>query len=127
MACIVLLDVHLAMGKPTVTALTQTVTACASDALPPMQLEKTVKDMLDHGSRYKNMELALGPGICLVLGCQLSESHWKKLLGKSGNLFDSVVAQVRQTGAVQLALDYAPLQAEIVRSKKMNLMQKRLI
>ena len=75
MACIVLLDVHLAMGKPTVTALTQTVTACASDALPPMQLEKTVKDMLDHGSRYKNMELALGPGICLVLGCQLSESQ----------------------------------------------------
>lgn len=74
-ACIVLLELHSDFGKPTVAALAHTVTTGAGSALPPMDIEKTVKDMLGHGSRYKNMELALGPGICLVLGCALSESQ----------------------------------------------------
>jgi hypothetical protein len=33
-----------------------------------------VETMLDFGSRYKNMEVTLGRGICLVLGCELPES-----------------------------------------------------
>lgn len=49
---------------------------------------------------------------------------WNKLLNKSGRLFHSVVAQVKQTEAVRLAAIYAPLQAEIVRQKKMDLKQR---
>lgn len=74
-ACIVLIELYSDFGNPTVAALAHTVTVGGGSALPPMDIEKTVRDMLDHGSRYKNMESALGPGICLVLGCVLSESQ----------------------------------------------------
>jgi hypothetical protein len=41
---------------------------------------------------------------------------------KSGNLFDSVVAQIKQTEAIQLASDYAPLREAIVRQTMAALM-----
>lgn len=41
---------------------------------------------------------------------------------KSGERFGSVVAQVRKTNAIELASIYAPLQEEIVRRKKSELM-----
>ena len=44
---------------------------------------------------------------------------------KSGALFDSVIAQIRQTEAMQLALDYTPLQEAIVRQTMTTLMQER--
>ena len=52
-------------------------------------------------------------------------SSWKKLMKKSGALFDSVIAQIRQTEAMQLALDYTPLQEAIVRQTMTTLMQER--
>jgi len=110
---------------PTAADLAQTVVMTATVELPPMEIEKTVKAMLDHGSRYRNMEKALGTGICLVLGCYLPESYWKKLMKKSGALFDSVIAHIKQTEAMQLAADYSPLQEAIVRQTMMALMQER--
>jgi len=44
---------------------------------------------------------------------------------KSGTLFDSVIAHIKQTEAMQLAADYAPLQEAIVRQTMMALMQER--
>jgi len=38
------------------------------------QVEETVKEMLDAGSRYKNLEKSLGLGIVFVLGKDLAES-----------------------------------------------------
>lgn len=40
----------------------------------PNDVEETVKDMLDAGSRYKNLEKSLGTGIIFVLGKDISES-----------------------------------------------------
>lgn len=37
-------------------------------------VESTVKDMLDAGSRYKNLERALGEGALFLLGKDLAES-----------------------------------------------------
>ncbi len=39
-----------------------------------VKVENTVKDMLDAGSRYNNLEKALGEGVLFVLGKGLSES-----------------------------------------------------
>jgi len=44
---------------------------------------------------------------------------------KSGALFDSVIAHIKQTEAMQLAADYSPLQEAIVRQTMMALMQER--
>lgn len=38
------------------------------------QVETVVKEMLDAGSRYKNLENALGKGVLFVLGQEISES-----------------------------------------------------
>ena len=72
--CIVLVELQRKTGMPTAADLAQTVVMTATMELPPMEIEKTVKAMLDHGIRYRNMEKALGTGICLVLGCYLPES-----------------------------------------------------
>lgn len=72
--CIVLVELQRKTGMPTAADLAQTVVTTATMELPPMEIEMTVKAMLDHGSRYRNMEKALGIGICLVLGCYLPES-----------------------------------------------------
>lgn len=74
MACIVLVEMHREMGRPSVANLARTVEMKDPAGLLPSDIEKTVNAMLDHGSRYKNIEAALGKGICLVLGCYLSES-----------------------------------------------------
>lgn len=73
-ACIVLVEFQKVTGMPTVFDLSRTVEISPAMEIPPMEIGKTVKAMLDHGSRYKNMEKELGVGICLVLGCQLPES-----------------------------------------------------
>lgn len=49
---------------------------------------------------------------------------WKKLMKKSGSLFDSVIAQIERTEAIQLASDYAPLQEAIVRQTMVALMHE---
>lgn len=72
--CIVLVELQRKTGMPTAADLAQTVVMSATIQLPPMDIEKAIKAMLDHGSRYRNMEKALGMGICLVLGCYLPES-----------------------------------------------------
>jgi hypothetical protein len=74
MACIVLVEIHREMGRPSVTDLARTVQMNDPAGLPPLDVEKTLDAMLDHGSRYKNIEAALGKGICMVLGCYLPES-----------------------------------------------------
>lgn len=74
MACIVLVEIHKEMDRPSVADLARTVEMKNPAGLMFPDVEKTVDAMLDHASRYKNIEAALGKGVCLVLGCHLSES-----------------------------------------------------
>jgi hypothetical protein len=75
MACIVLVEVHREMGRPSVIDLVRTVQIKGSVDLPLLDFEKTLNAMLDHSSRYKDIEAALGKGICLVLSCYLPEHN----------------------------------------------------
>nr|POE56449.1 hypothetical protein CFP56_33421 [Quercus suber] len=73
--------------------------------------EDTLQQMLDHGSRYNNLGKHLGRGIVLVLGNDLPESYWTKLLPKSETkpAFKTFLRNVRQGETATLALQYSPL------------------
>ncbi|KAF7193250.1 hypothetical protein HII31_05476 [Pseudocercospora fuligena] len=43
-------------------------------------LRKTVKTMVDRGHRYRLLDRDLGPGVLLVLGTDLAEDFWYRLL-----------------------------------------------
>lgn len=73
-ACIVLVELQKTRKLPTAVDLARTVEVSTAMGLPPMEIGKTINAMLDHGSRYMNMEKALGAGMSLVLGCHLPES-----------------------------------------------------
>lgn len=77
----------------------------------------------------------LGPGLLslrilvslfsdLEFRAQANDDSWKKLMKKSGKRFQSVVARVQKTNAMELASIYAPLQDEIVHRKKLVLMNR---
>lgn len=121
MACIVLEEMCRELGRPALTALAATVHVGMAQSFT-VDIEKYVDDMLNLGSRYINIEATLGRGICLVLGCELPESHWYKLLPKSGELFDSVMGRLRSVGMEQLSARYVSLRNAIVESR-MNLLR----
>ncbi|KAF2170532.1 hypothetical protein M409DRAFT_19352 [Zasmidium cellare ATCC 36951] len=87
----------------------------------PEKVESTMKDMVNWGHRYKNLEKTLGKGICLVLGTQLSETLWYKILPKSGPKFKDVIAHLRKTGAVEVQKAFVDLREVIVKSKLQEL------
>lgn len=75
MACIVLEEIRKEVGRPQLMALASTVQNSTPEHLPT-SVEKCIDDMLNLGSRYINIEGAMGRGICLVLGCDLPESQY---------------------------------------------------
>lgn len=105
------------MGRPSSGCFANTTQVGQIVGLSSKDVEKTVDAMLDSGHRYKNMEIALGKGICLTLGCDLSESYWTKLMKKSGRSFDLVVKHLRTTDAVRMSVQYASLCERIARDK----------
>jgi len=116
MACIVLEQMCREVGRPRLTALATTVHFGMTENFP-INIDKHIDDMLNLGSRYINIECTMGRGICLLLGCNLPESHWSKLLPKKGDLFDAVMQQLRSSGMEQLSAQYASLRDGIVRSR----------
>ncbi|OQN95382.1 hypothetical protein B0A48_18617 [Cryoendolithus antarcticus] len=116
-ACIVLVEIHQRMGQPPADVIAETVQIGRGIGHNPNEVEKTVVAMLDFGHRYKNLEITVDGGIALVLGCELSESFWTKLLPKSGPLFTSVIEHLRTTDAARLSVKYAQVQHRIVSEK----------
>ncbi|KAK4950140.1 hypothetical protein LTR10_011117 [Elasticomyces elasticus] len=90
-------------------------------ALSVEDILATIRAMIDWGHRYKNMEAALGEGICMVLGRRLKESYWKKLMGKSGPRFKRVVLQLQNTDAASLSTQHASLCKLIVQTRVQQL------
>ncbi|KIW58024.1 hypothetical protein PV05_02576 [Exophiala xenobiotica] len=82
-----------------------------------VKVENTVKDMLDAGSRYNNLEKALGEGVLFVLGKGLSESLWTKLLPKSGKTFDAAISHLKAVGLSARSRMYAQLRKTVVEAK----------
>jgi hypothetical protein len=77
MACVVLADVlNCNTGRHIdVDMIVSSVHAQRSLNLAAQDVIRVVEKMVDWGHRYRNLEIALGKGICLVLGCDLSESQ----------------------------------------------------
>lgn len=74
MACIVLELMYRELDRPVVGSFTSAVQIGMAGGAP-VAVQKHVEDMLNHGSRYLNIEANLGHGICFVLGCDLPETQ----------------------------------------------------
>jgi hypothetical protein len=73
-ACVVLELLHREVGRAHLALLTSSVRITTTSGADPLTLEKCIDDMLNFGSRYINIEAAVGSGFCLAVGCQLPES-----------------------------------------------------
>ncbi|KAK5191786.1 hypothetical protein LTR92_008367 [Exophiala xenobiotica] len=73
-----------------------------------------MKEMLDAGSRYNNLEKALGEGVVFILGKDISESCWTKLLPKSGPTFDAAISHLKAVGLSEQSRMYARLRKAVV-------------
>lgn len=73
--------------------------------------------MDDRGHRYMNLEERVGGGVCFTLGISLSETHWTKVLLKSGPEFEKCVRQIESTSAGRLARVYADLRDIVITAK----------
>jgi len=107
--------------QPSIDLIAQAVRLGHPIALSVEDILATIRAMIDWGHRYKNMEAALGEGICMVLGRRLKESYWKKLMGKSGPRFKRVVLQLQNTDAASLSTQHASLCKLIVQTRVQQL------
>ncbi|KAH7096060.1 hypothetical protein FB567DRAFT_48389 [Paraphoma chrysanthemicola] len=73
--------------------------------------------MIEWGGYYKNLEANVNQGICFVLGTSLSESHWTKLITKSGPTFNAVMKRFKDISLPQTAQQYAGLRQVVVGTK----------
>lgn len=81
------------------------------------QVENTVKEMRDAGSRYRNLENKLGDGVLFVLGQDISESYWTKLLPKSGKPFTEAIQHLKSVKLPDKARKYSELRKAVIDSK----------
>jgi len=70
--------------------------------------------MIDAGHRYKNIEKALGAGSILVLGKDIAETTWTKLLPKSGPKFSAAMDHMKSEGIPALASKYKDLSTQVI-------------
>lgn len=73
MSCVVLELLFREIGQPVLPILTSTVRITSNDT-DAINLENCINDMLNCGSRYINIEAAIGRGFCLAAGCRVPES-----------------------------------------------------
>ncbi|KAI9715119.1 MAG: hypothetical protein M1828_001054 [Chrysothrix sp. TS-e1954] len=73
-----------------------------------------LRTMIDAGHRYKNLEIQVGVGAPLVLGCELAETHWTKVLPKSTPKSLQAFQALRNSEIPHLAQKYQKLRMHIV-------------
>ena len=95
------------------------------------ELKVRVQEMINAGSRYRNLEKKLGSGVVFLLGTDIPESsyaiptsssirmhtkifRWTKLLPKSGKKFTSVINNIRKTAVPNLATTLSDVQTAIL-------------
>jgi len=81
--------------------------------------------MIDAGSRYRNLEAHVCPGVTLFLGTQISETMWTKLLPKSGKTFKSTVERVNNIVSAELAVFCSEIRQKVI-SHQLNLFETGL-
>jgi len=76
-----------------------------------------LKDMIDAGHKYKQLEAALGAGVCMFLPTNIGESNWTKILTKGTERHRSVVHNLSLTTIAPFARQYAALRERVVSTK----------
>ncbi|PPJ60834.1 hypothetical protein CBER1_11932 [Cercospora berteroae] len=77
-------------------------------------MEDCIARMEDQGSRYVNLESALGRGIIFLLPGSEQDSMWTKLIPKKGEKFNEVVQTLRDNGVSAAALPFEALRDKVV-------------
>ncbi|KAK4612301.1 hypothetical protein CLAFUR4_13458 [Fulvia fulva] len=91
----------------------------------PDDVEKSLKTMAENGSRYLELEKALGTKVALVMGTSQAESDWLKMLPYSGAHRAEVIELCRSSTVLQQAsAHYAELQRLIVESTVFKIREK---
>lgn len=72
-------------------------------------VKKTVNKMITLGSYYRNMEQALGKGVALSLGTDISETTWTRVLTKKPEKVNVVMSHLKETLLAELSQKYARL------------------
>lgn len=72
--CILLIEWRAKNGVISTDETAKILTQLDAASYQSELVEGTVREMLDAGSRYKNLELALGDGVLFVLGKDIAES-----------------------------------------------------
>ncbi|KAG8630731.1 hypothetical protein KVT40_002350 [Elsinoe batatas] len=107
------------VGMNTTAALAcqgQGVCRSHTEAVNKLQL------MAEKGLAYQRLEKDLGRGVCFVLGIDLPETYWTKLLAKSTPQSRQILTHVRSRVG-SLAADHATLREEVVEAKRKQFIQ----
>jgi len=82
---------------------------------------KIIDTMLDHGSRYKQLESLLGVGVLFVLPTNIGETNWTRIITKTTGRMTEAVRLLSNTNIPILAAQHALLRQRIVGEKMMEL------
>jgi len=115
--CILLVELPAFNGRPETGATARILNQLDGASYHRKQVESTVKEMLDAGSKYRNLERVLGDGVLFVLGQDIAESYWTKLLPKSGSAFDQAVNRLKSVNIPEIASRYSNLRKAVIDSK----------
>jgi len=117
--CILIVEYRAAVGissepdQDTIIAIRKATGYNKSEA----ETKKDLATMIERGGYYLNLEKHVGQGICFVLGTSLSETHWTKLITKSGPKFDAVLERFKQISLSNTAAPYAILRQRVIHAK----------
>ncbi|OQN95096.1 hypothetical protein B0A48_18828 [Cryoendolithus antarcticus] len=95
-------------------AIAGLMSECAPLNIDHAQSLQTLRNMIDEGSRFANLERVLGQGSVLLLCHNGADAMGTKLLPKEGRKFNEVVEVLRRAGVHDLAKDYVQLRNCIV-------------
>jgi hypothetical protein len=72
--CVLLIDLNDRVRGATADKTAETLNRFNASLYPREVVVDTVRDMIDAGSRYKNIEKVLGKGAIFVLGTEIAET-----------------------------------------------------
>ena len=138
-ACILLVEFRSRFGYPSDEDTAQTIINLGLFHGDLSRLKQEIAEMINAGTRYKNLEKSLGMGASLVLGVNISESmydclrmrrktwidsfRWTKTLPKGGAMHRLVVSHIARTPLPALAAQYATLRVTVVEERLRSFFQ----
>jgi len=109
------------LGKPDIEATAAFLHLVAGLGQDLKEAAEILDKMLDHGSRYKQLEFYLSVGVLFVLPTNIGETNWTRIITKTTNRMTEAVRVLSETNISGLATQYALLRQRIVGEKMIEL------